>query len=433
MDTFDDWSLRRPSRRAKPVGRPHLVSENVHAAGIVPRQEGLSSNSKPCARSPRFISTANFWATSKTGFIPFGFDLTPHLRFGAPNVLAVMCDNRFMKDPQRADAEGHRPETRTAQRRSLAQTFRAGSTRRFPEDVEEIRADQIPWNNPHWHPAARRHLPQRATLRHRSAAHLAAAVQLSANGGPYVYATDISTQVGQDQCGSAGSRMARDSEQNVEPCKRRSSTANGKSVLTLKQQPRSPPAADSGTSTFPARYRESAALGAGLSVSVSRRLLARVAAARRWTRAKIPSAFARCNGTRTRDFSSTAIISNCTAGARSRPTNGPGLGAAQPDWMHFFTLQLMKEAGGNWVRWGHCAGGPAHDRGRRSNSGIMARATRRGRRIRHARRRLETPRFGVSRHDHLLPQHPSILIWEGGNQKVTREHAEELRGLRGQV
>ena len=43
-----------------------------------------------------------------------------------------------------------------------------------------------------------------------------------------------------------------------------------------------------------------------------------------------------------------------------KPTDEwPGLGAAQPDWMHFYTLDLMKEAGGNWVRWGHCAGGPA--------------------------------------------------------------------------
>ena len=37
----------------------------------------------------------------------------------------------------------------------------------------------------------------------------------------------------------------------------------------------------------------------------------------------------------------------------------PGLGDAMPDWMHFYTLDLMKEAGANWVRWGHCAGGPA--------------------------------------------------------------------------
>ena len=23
----------------------------------------------------------------------------------------------------------------------------------IPEDVDQIRADQLPWNNPHWHPA----------------------------------------------------------------------------------------------------------------------------------------------------------------------------------------------------------------------------------------------------------------------------------------
>ncbi len=37
----------------------------------------------------------------KNGFVPFGFDLTPDLRFGGEtNVVAVMCDNRFMKDPE---------------------------------------------------------------------------------------------------------------------------------------------------------------------------------------------------------------------------------------------------------------------------------------------------------------------------------------------
>ncbi|MEY2881523.1 MAG: Beta-galactosidase, partial [Verrucomicrobiota bacterium] len=36
---------------------------------------------------------------AQSGFTPFGFDLTPHLKIGAPNVLAVMVDNRFMRDP----------------------------------------------------------------------------------------------------------------------------------------------------------------------------------------------------------------------------------------------------------------------------------------------------------------------------------------------
>src|ERR1700722_15323259 len=47
----------------------------------------------------------------KTGFTPFGFDLTPFLRIGGSNVLAVQVDNRFMKDPMGGDAPavGERP------------------------------------------------------------------------------------------------------------------------------------------------------------------------------------------------------------------------------------------------------------------------------------------------------------------------------------
>src|SRR5579863_7303719 len=41
----------------------------------------------------------------RNGFIPFGFDLTPHLKFGAANVLAVMCDNRFLKNPMPSGGE----------------------------------------------------------------------------------------------------------------------------------------------------------------------------------------------------------------------------------------------------------------------------------------------------------------------------------------
>lgn len=35
-----------------------------------------------------------------------------------------------------------------------------------------------------------------------------------------------------------------------------------------------------------------------------------------------------------------------------------GLGAAYPDWMHDFVIKLMKDAGGNFIRWGHTAGSP---------------------------------------------------------------------------
>jgi beta-galactosidase len=111
-----------------------------------------------------------------------------------------------------------------------------------------------------------------------------------------------------------------------------------------------------------------------------------------------------------------------------KPTDEwPGLGAAQPDWLHYYTLALMKAAGGNWVRWGHCAASePMIAAG--DQLGIMA----------------EQP--GVDGESDTVGaawkvratafrdliiyfrNHPSIMIWEGGNQKVSLAHVKELRG-----
>jgi beta-galactosidase len=94
--------------------------------------------------------------------------------------------------------------------------------------------------------------------------------------------------------------------------------------------------------------------------------------------------------------------------------------------MHYFTLDLMKEAGGNFVRWGHCAGSPADITAADQLGLLVLQPGVDGEG--DAQGEAWTLRAAAFR-DLLVyyRNHPSIIIWEGGNQKVTREHARELR------
>ena len=114
-----------------------------------------------------------------------------------------------------------------------------------------------------------------------------------------------------------------------------------------------------------------------------------------------------------------------------RPTEEwAGLASAYPDWMHGFTMQQMKEAGANYLRWGHCAGGPVTIE-LADQYGII----------------ITQP--GVDGEGHLSSgygysdisyqvrddafrdmviyyrNHPSILLWEYGNQPVRISYDEE--------
>jgi beta-galactosidase len=359
---------------------------------------------------------------SKTGFIPFGFDLSPYLRFGTEqNVLAVMCDNRFVKDPvdpnmapQAATTEATHP--------NLGQ-LSADVNASIPDDVDKIRADQIPWNNPHWHPA-HGGIYRNVRLYVTDPLHISLPLySFLQTAGPYVYATDITAASAQlhVEVPVQNERITNeDVALQVEVF-----DADGKSVLSLEH---SGPIAAGGHDEFavtgsiahprlwepayPHLYRVVCSLRVG---------------------GEIVDTYEISSGIRAVQWDAlTGFYINGhhekIHGWGQKPTDEwPGLGAAQPDWMHFYTLQLMQEAGGNWIRWGHCAGSSAMiNAGDRlgimaEQPGVDGESDTVG-----AAWKIRAAAF----RDMIIyfRNHPSIMIWEGGNQKVTHDHAKELRG-----
>ena len=161
VDTFDDFSL--PGHRGEQnqwggrtwYRKTFLLPENDKGKKVFIEFQGARQVAE-------VYLNGHLLGVCKNGFVPFGFDLTPWLRFDAPNVLAVMCDNRFMKDPMDDATDGPAPAAQQSNADKLnfappasgglaALSAKVNST--IPDDVDQLQADQIPWNNPHWHPA----------------------------------------------------------------------------------------------------------------------------------------------------------------------------------------------------------------------------------------------------------------------------------------
>jgi beta-galactosidase len=412
IDTFDDWSI--PGHRGEQnqwsgrtwYRKSFSLPESFKGRKVYVELEAVR-------QVAAVYLNGRLLGVSKTGFTPFGFDLTPHLKFDGVNVLAVMCDNRFMKDP--LPSAGGR-DTNLAQ-------LSAKVNEAIPEDVNEIRADQIPWNNPHWHPA-HGGIFRDVHLYVTDPLHISLPLySFLRTTGPYVYATDISRESARVTA-EVPVENGRSSAESVE-LRAEVFDAEGRSVLVQSQ---SASVAAGGKADF----KLSGTIADPLPWEPDFPHIYRVACALRVAgevvdRCEVPLGIRIARWDAQAGFFLNGRHVKLHGWGQKPTDEWPGLGAAQPDWMHFFTLNLMKEAGGNFVRWGHCLGGPAQIEATdrlglvTDQPGVDGESDTRGAawKIRAAAFRDTVIYFR---------NHPSLLIWEGGNQKVSREHAKELRG-----
>ena len=331
---------------------------------------------------------------AENGFLPFGLDLTETLKFGAKNVLSLNVNNEFIKD----EKGKHKWDS-----------YEGGA--------------RFPWNNPHWHPA-HGGIYRNVKLHVLPPVHLTLPLFSNLETiGTYTYAIDASREqatVGVEP------QIKNNSRKSVTvSVKSRIIDREGKEALALETTLSLKPGEMQipvlrGTLNQPQLWepKHPYVYRVVTEVSIGGRVIDRgdEPLGVRWLK------WNQYNG---------AYINDRYVkfqGWGQKPTEEwPGMGAAQPDWLHHFTLKFIPEAGGNFIRWGHCAGGPASIRAS-DRLGIM------------------TEQVGVDGEEDLVGyawevrahtfrdsviyfrNHPSIVIWEGGNRKVSREHVEELTG-----
>ncbi|MBP8304800.1 MAG: DUF4982 domain-containing protein [Phycisphaerae bacterium] len=433
-DTFDDWSIEgHRGEQDQWGGRTWYRKTFALPASAQGRKVYIEFEA--VRQVAEVYLNGRLLGVHKSGFSPFGLDLTPHLNPGGANVLAVMCDNRFQKDPLAGEWPGasqraanpvgaaDRGQSGGTRGASLAE-MTEGFNRMIPDSLADLQADQIPWNNPHWHPA---HGGIYRNVRLHIVDPLHISLPLTSfldTVGPYAYTQDLSGEsvtVGIEAPVQNGRSTRQRIEVTAEVRDREdrpvlSATAKGdlepgaRETYKMAGRLRDPRPWEPG---HPYMYRVVLQLRAGGRTVDTCEVPLGIRSAR-WT----VDQGLWINGRHLK-----------LRGWGQKPTDEwPGIGAAQPDWMHFYALRLMKEAGGNFVRWGHTAGGPAQIEAADrlgllvDQPGVDGEGDTRG-----AAWQLRAATF----RDVLVyfRNHPSILVWEGGNQKVSHEHAAELRGI----
>jgi beta-galactosidase len=286
-----------------------------------------------------YLNGVKLEGKSENGFIPFGYDLTPYIHFGEQNVIAVMVDNTF---PYR--------------------------TTEFGEINWANKNDYIlSWHDSHWHPT-HGGLYRNLYLHITDPLHITLPLySFLKTQGTYVYSFNEERQ-------SSGIAVEAEIYNEYDSVKTFEYEAvvydmNGAEVLRKSIEV-----------TLPPKTKTSDLSDSGVIKEGRAHLEGTIQNAKRWSPDypylykvvsnikvgdKVIDSEETPFGIRTWQFTKdTGFYINehhtKLEGWGQKSTNEwAGLGAALPDWMQDFTIKLMKDAGANYIRWGHTAGSPA--------------------------------------------------------------------------
>ena len=258
--------------------------------------------------------------TSESGFIPFGYDLTPHINFGGLNKITVMVDNTFPY-------------------------------------VAEGTTSELPWHDSHWQPSM-------GGLYRNSYLYVVEPVHLTMplysfleTEGTYIYTSNETKTTAQINV-------------DAEVYNSQTTSKNIKLIAYVKKQ-----------NGDVALTIESDNVMISANTKTKIKISDTLNNAIRWSDVYPYVYTVVCKiidtdtntvidnnenplGIRTFKFTNDyGLYLNGNyvklQGWGQKPTNEwAGLGSAYPDWMQDYVMKKMKDAGGNFVRWGHCAGGP---------------------------------------------------------------------------
>jgi beta-galactosidase len=321
----------------------------------------------------------------KTGFIPFGFDLTPHLIPGGTNVLAVKVDN------------------------TVSEKMYSGAT---------------PWHHHNWHP------PHGGIYRNVFL-HVLDPVHVSlplyshlGTEGIYTWTETLSQE--RAEIGATAEIVNNQPEAVAATVKYSLLDRDGRPVAQSVESANVPTGERVKVSSafavtdphlweplYPYVYR--------LQVAVSVDGETRDATS-------VPFGFRNFRFDRDSGFWINGHQQKLHGWGQKPTAAWAGLGAGIPNWMHDYTLKLMHDAGGNLLRWGHCAG-PAVGADCCDKYGFVTLMPGVDGEKDCAGEAWTTRSSAFRDMIIYYRNHPSICVWEGGNYSVSAAHAAEMKKI----